>query len=102
MAGRLIRKRRYRGATPATYIVAIAQTDEAMNVIRRAEPHDEFEDLCRVSGRLVRFLRLAPGDFVRLDAFAAPSTFEVQAARDPKRRDRATDKIDRAYPVTGS
>ncbi len=79
--GRLVRVSRFRGDRHAVaYIVAIANPDDAMDVIRTktAEPGyiiEDYiiedliiEDLGRVSDALLRSLNLSSGEFVRADA----------------------------------
>ena len=69
--GRLVRVSRFRGDRhAAAYIVAIANPDDAMDIIRTkiAEPGYMIEDLGRVSDALLRSLNLSSGEFVRADA----------------------------------
>jgi hypothetical protein len=72
---RLIRKTAHRGArTPTLYIVAVSKADQAVDIIRRktADGADEVEDLGRVAGFLVQAFKLAPGEFIRVDANYRP------------------------------
>jgi hypothetical protein len=50
------------------YIVAVADADQAVQIIRSkiADLTDDVEDLGRVSRALVRALKLAPGEFTRI------------------------------------
>jgi hypothetical protein len=74
--GRLVRVSRFRGdRDTVAYIVAIANPDDAMEIIRTkiAEPGymiEDYviEDLGRVSDALLRSLNLSSGEFVRADA----------------------------------
>ena len=71
MSGRLIRKSAYRGDTNASsYIVALSDTAEAIALIKSKVGNlgDDIEDMGRVSGPLIRALKLLDGDFVRFDA----------------------------------
>ncbi len=54
---------------PVTYIVAVSEAAEAMQQIKTkaAERYAAFDDLGRVSDRLLATLHLSPGEFVRLD-----------------------------------
>jgi hypothetical protein len=66
--GRLVRASRYPGApTAVAYIVAVPDSAEAIDVIRRkvGAIDDEIEDLGRVSGALLMALGLLPGEFIR-------------------------------------
>ena len=50
------------------YIVAVADADQAVQIIRSkiADLTDDVEDLGRVSLALVRALKLASGEFIRI------------------------------------
>lgn len=68
--GRLIRVGKYRGDPNAVaYIVALSDPTLAIDVIRKkvGSPGDEFEDLGRVSGDLLKALNLLSGDYARAD-----------------------------------
>ena len=69
--GRLIRVEKYRNDPKAVaYIVAIADPDEAIALIRKnaATTDDEIRDLGRVSDALLNSLKLQAGEFIRADA----------------------------------
>ena len=69
-AGRLIRVRKYRGASDAVaYIVAAAEKTAAVELISKAvaKPGDEVEDLGGVSEALLEALCITPGDYQRID-----------------------------------
>jgi len=69
--GRLIRVEKYRSDPKAVaYIVAIADPDEAIALIRKnaAASDDEVRDLGRVSDALLNSLKLQAGEFIRADA----------------------------------
>lgn len=68
--GRLIRVRKLNGDPKGTaYVVAIQEPIAAVRLIQRrvAEPHDQIEDLGRVSDALLKTLGLSEGEFVRAD-----------------------------------
>jgi hypothetical protein len=68
--GRLIRLRKLDGDPKGiAYIVAIQEPMAAIELIQRrvAGPHDQIEDLGRVSDALLKTLGLAEGEFVRAD-----------------------------------
>jgi hypothetical protein len=72
---RLIRKTVHRGdRSPILYIVAVSKADLAVEIIRSkaADAGDEVEDLGRVAGFLVQAFKLAPGEFIRVDANYRP------------------------------
>jgi predicted 3-demethylubiquinone-9 3-methyltransferase (glyoxalase superfamily) len=67
--GRLIRVRKKRNDKEAAiYVVAEAETDEAVNVLQRAlsRPRKEYEDLGHVNDTFVISLDLKPGQFKRI------------------------------------
>lgn len=68
MSGRLVRVRRG-DLRPATYIVAVAEADKAVELIRSSigSPGDEIMDIGRVSTELLNALAIAPGDFKSVD-----------------------------------
>jgi hypothetical protein len=69
--GRLIRVEKYRGDPRAVaYIVAVADPDEAIALIRKeaAAADDEIRDMGRVSDALSNSLKLQAGEFIRADA----------------------------------
>ena len=69
--GRLIRVEKYRSDPNAVaYIVAIADPDEAIALIRKkaAAADDEIRDMGRVSDALLNSLKLQAGEFIRADA----------------------------------
>lgn len=69
--GRLIRVEKYRNDPKAVaYIVAIADPDDAIALIRKnaAAADDEIRDLGRVSDALLNSLKLQAGEFIRADA----------------------------------
>jgi|ERR1700730_4246556 len=66
--GRLIRVRTHRGDPDAAiYVVAEPEVDKAIQILRaaRGQPHDEYEDLGRVSDAVLNALSLQPGMFAR-------------------------------------
>jgi hypothetical protein len=66
--GRLIRVRAHRRDPEATiYVVAEVDVDKAIDILKTAlaRPHDEYEDLGRVSDTLLNALGLQPGQFAR-------------------------------------
>ena len=65
--GRLIRVGDRRTGSDVVYVVAEADPDQAMEIIRRnvAGPHVALEDLGRVNDRLLTALGLQPGQFTR-------------------------------------
>ena len=66
--GRLIRVQAYRGDVEATvYVVAEAEVEKAVDILKiaLARPHDEYEDLGRVTDKLLNALGLQPGQFAR-------------------------------------
>jgi hypothetical protein len=66
--GRLIRVRAHRGDPEATiYVVAEPEVDKAINILKLAlgQPHDEYEDLGRVTDALLSALSLQAGTFAR-------------------------------------
>jgi hypothetical protein len=68
MFGRLIRVREHRrDPEAAIYAVAEPEVDKAIGILRiaLARPHDEYEDLGRVTDALLNALRLQPGQFAR-------------------------------------
>jgi hypothetical protein len=68
--GRLIRLRKLDGDPKGiAYIVAIQEPMAAIELIQRrvAGPHDQIEDLGRVSDALLKTLGLSEGEFVRAD-----------------------------------
>ena len=68
--GRLIRvSKSHDYPKTVAYIVAAAESRVAIDVIKRAiaDPDDQFEDLGRVSGALLKALGLSPGEFLRAD-----------------------------------
>jgi len=77
--GRLVRAKQYRGDPKGVaYIVAIADPNEAMQLIRErvAVTGDEVEDLGRVSEALLTALDLQPGGFIRADSTHKPNNLE--------------------------
>lgn len=72
---RLIRKTEHGGGrNPTLYVVAVCKPEQAIEIIRSkaADGHDEVEDLGRVAGSLVQTLKLAPGEFIRVDGNYKP------------------------------
>jgi hypothetical protein len=72
---RLIRKTVHHGdRSSILYIVAVPKADQAVQIIRSkaADHDDEVEDLGRVAGLLVQAFKLAPGEFLRVDANYKP------------------------------
>lgn len=72
---RLIRKTASRGERgPILFIVAVPKASQAVEIIRSkaADPGDNVEDLGRVTGFLVQAFKLAPGEFIRVDANYKP------------------------------
>jgi hypothetical protein len=68
MFGRLIRVRAHRRDPEATiYVVAETEVEKAIDILKvaLARPHDEYEDLGRVTDTLLNALRLQPGQFAR-------------------------------------
>jgi hypothetical protein len=66
--GRLIRVRAHRRDADATiYVVAEADVEKATDILKTAlaRPHDEYDDLGRVSDSLLNALGLQPGQFAR-------------------------------------
>jgi len=66
--GRLIRVRAHRSDVEATiYVVAEAEVEKAVDILKiaLARPHDEYEDLGRVTDSLLNALGLQPGQFAR-------------------------------------
>jgi hypothetical protein len=66
--GRLIRVRSHRRDPQATiYVVAEPELDKAIDILKVAlvRPHDEYEDLGRVTDTLLNALFLQPGQFAR-------------------------------------
>ena len=51
--------------SPTTYIVAVSDADKAVELIRSSigREDDEITDLGRVSAKLLKALKLEPGDF---------------------------------------
>jgi hypothetical protein len=68
MSGRLIRVRNG-NVRAATYVVAVAEADKAIELIRSSigSDGDEIKDLGRVSAELLKALSLEPGDFKSVD-----------------------------------
>jgi hypothetical protein len=67
--GRVIRVRKYRSDMDAAiYVVAAAERDKAVGILQSnlSRPDDEYEDLGRVSDKLISALNLKPGEFARL------------------------------------
>jgi hypothetical protein len=72
---RLIRKTARQGdRSPTLYVVAVSKADQAVEIIRSkaADNGDQVEDLGRVGGFLVQAFKLAPGEFIRVDANYKP------------------------------
>jgi hypothetical protein len=66
--GRLIRVRAHRRDPESTiYVVAEAEIEKAIDILKvaLARPHDEYEDLGRVTDTLLNALDLQPGHFAR-------------------------------------
>jgi hypothetical protein len=66
--GRLIRVSKHQGdPKPVAYIVAVAESAQAIELIRSEVGHlcDEIEDLGRVSDALLIAMKIKPGSFVR-------------------------------------
>ena len=68
MSGRLIRVCRG-NLRPALYIVAVAEAENALELIRTTigRPDDEITDVGRVSPELLNTLSIKPGDFKSVD-----------------------------------
>jgi hypothetical protein len=68
MGGRLIRVRKG-DLRPATYIVAVAEADQAIALIRSSigDAGDEITDIGQVSADLLHALSIGPGDFKSVD-----------------------------------
>ena len=64
--GRLIRVRKYEGDPWVAYIVALADPDKAIELIRShvAGPDDQVEDLGRVTDSLLMALKLGTGQYM--------------------------------------
>jgi len=65
--GRLIRVRKYAGDPWVAYIVALAEPDRALELIRSqvAAPDDQVEDLGRVTAALLIAIKLGTGQYMR-------------------------------------
>jgi hypothetical protein len=66
--GRLIRVRAHRRDPEDTiYVVAVPEVEKTIDILKIAlvRPHDEYEDLGRVSDTLLNALDLQPGKFAR-------------------------------------
>lgn len=68
--GRLIRVKKNHGDAKAiAYVVGLSDKAEAIDLIRRkaADPHDNIEDLGRVSEALLSALSVPDGGFMRIE-----------------------------------